>query len=58
MCVKTNLRIITKNHTAATKIRFVTKSISKPYGRETATPTAWELKLVKKIILIELTYWC
>ena len=58
LCVKTNFRIITKNHAAATKIRFVTKSISKPYGRATAMPTAWELKSAKKIILIGLTYWC
>ena len=41
-----------------TEIGFVTKSMSKPYGRETAMPTAWESKFVKKIIFIELTYWC
>ena len=38
-----NLRIITKNHAADPEIGFLTKSISKPSGRATAMPTAWEL---------------
>ena len=41
---KMNLRIITKNHAADPEIGFLTKSISKPYGRATAMPPAWELK--------------
>ena len=45
MGVKMNLRIITKNHEADPEIGFLTKSISKPYGRATAMPTAWGLKL-------------
>ena len=44
--VKTNLRIITKNHAADPEIGFLTKSISKPHGRATAVPTAWELSKV------------
>ena len=39
-----NLRIITKNHAADSKMRFLTKSILKPYGRVTAMPPAWELR--------------
>ena len=38
-----NLRIITKNHAAYPEIALVIKSISKPYDRATAMPTAWEL---------------
>ena len=38
-----NFRIITKHHAADPEIAFVTKSISKPYGRATVMPTAWEL---------------
>ena len=41
-----NLRIKTKNHAADPEIGFLTKSISKPYGRATAMPTAWELKAI------------
>ena len=41
--VKSNLRIITKNHEADPEIGFLTKSTSKPYGRATAMPTAGEL---------------
>ena len=41
--VKMNLRIITKFHAADSKIWFLTKSILKPFGRETAMPPAWEL---------------
>ena len=40
-----DLRIIPKNHTADPEIGFLTKSISKPYGRATVMPTAWELEL-------------
>ena len=43
MGLKINLRMITKNHAADPEIRFLTKSISKPNGRATAMPTAWEL---------------
>ena len=43
MDVKMNLTIITKNHAADPEIRFLTKSISKPYGRATAMPPAWRL---------------
>ena len=38
-----NLRIITKNHVADPEIGFLTKSISKLYGRATAMPIAWVL---------------
>ena len=41
-----NFTIITKNHAADPEIWFLTKSISKPYGRATAMPTAWELRLI------------
>ena len=51
MAVKMNLRIITKNHAADPEIGFLTKSISKPNGRATAMPTAWELNLRFKIRL-------
>ena len=43
MGVKMNLRIITKYHAADLEIGFLTKSISKPYGRATPIPPAWEL---------------
>ena len=33
-----------KDHEADPEIGFHTKSISKPFGRATAMPTAWELK--------------
>ena len=45
MGVKMNLRIITKNHAADPEIGFLIKSILKPYGRETAMPSAWEFSL-------------
>ena len=45
MAIKMNLRIITKNHAADSEIGFLTKSISKPYGRATAMPTVWELRV-------------
>ena len=43
--VNMNLRIITKNNAADPVIGFLTKTISKPYGRATAMPTAWELNI-------------
>ena len=43
MGVEMNSRLITKNHQADPEIGFLTKSISKPYGRATAMPPAWEL---------------
>ena len=43
MGAKVNLRLITKNHAADPEIGFLTKSISKPHGRATAMPPAWEL---------------
>ena len=46
MNVKMKLRIITKNHAADPEIEFVTKSISKPFCRATAIPTAWELIMI------------
>ena len=46
MGVKMNLRLITKNHAADPEIGILTKSISKPYGRATAIPPAWELDIV------------
>ena len=49
MGVKMNKRITTKNHAADPEIEFLTKSISKPYGRATAMPTAWECSDCYKI---------
>ena len=46
-----NSRIITKNHAADSEAKFLTKSISKPYGRATAMPTASELRLFPEYIL-------
>ena len=43
MGVKMNLRLITKNYAADLEIGFLIKSISKPNGRATAMPTAWEI---------------
>ena len=45
MGVEMNSWIITKNHAADPEIGFLTKSISKPYGRATAMPPAWDLIL-------------
>ena len=57
MAVKMNLRIITKNHTADPEKEFLTKSISKPFGRATVTPPAWEFNQYfahnKRIIMIQ-----
>ena len=50
MGVKMNSRIITKNHAADPEIEFLRKSISKPYGRATARPPAWESR---KSMLLE-----
>ena len=44
-----NLRIITKNHATDPEIEFLEKSISKPYGRPTAMPTAWEISCVTEV---------
>ena len=38
-----NLGIITKNNEADPEIVFLIESISKPFGRATAMPSAWEL---------------
>ena len=40
-----NSRIIKKSLAADPEIGFLTKSISKPYGRAMAMPTAWKLRL-------------
>ena len=34
-----------KNHAADPEIKFLKKSISKPYDRATAMPTAWDVSL-------------
>ena len=47
MNVKMNSRIIIENHAVDPEIRFFTKSISKPNGRETAMPITWELTRVR-----------
>ena len=44
MTVKMNLMIRTKNRAADPEIGFLTKSISKPYGRAKTMPPAWELR--------------
>ena len=43
MGVKMNFSIITKNQAADSEIGFLTKLISRPYGRATAMPPAWGL---------------
>ena len=50
MGVKMNSRMITKKNAADSVIGFLTKSISKPNGRATAMPTAWEL-IIKNLFL-------
>ena len=40
---KRNQRVITKIHAADPEKGFLTKSISKPYGRATDMPPAWQL---------------
>ena len=57
MVLKMNLTIITKNYAADPEIGFLKKSISKPNGRATAMPTAWELIFRKNEDAIE-TYLC
>ena len=54
MGVKLHLRIITKNHAADPEIEFLTKTISKPNGRATAMPTAWELRFIAKFQIFRL----
>ena len=44
MAIKTNLRIITKNHGADPEKGFLAKSIQKSNGCTAAMPTAWELR--------------
>ena len=51
MGVKMNFGIITKNHAADPEIGFLTKSISKPYGRATAIPTALGLNNFNRNLL-------
>ena len=41
MVLKINFKIITKNHAADPEVGFLTKTISKPYGRATAMSPAW-----------------
>ena len=53
MDIKINLRIITKNHAADPEKEFLTKSISKPYGRATAMPRAWELSINSALFSFE-----
>ena len=53
MSRKKNLRIITKNYADDSEKGLLKKSISKPYGRATVMPTAWEL--TKEVILRELS---
>ena len=56
--VKINFRIITKNHTADPEKRFLTKSILKAYGRATAMPPAWELRIkIDHTEVISVTSW-
>ena len=54
--VKMNLRIIMDNLAADPEIGFLTKSISKPYGRATAMPTAW--KLSSKVLIYVCAKFC
>ena len=42
-----NFSIIKKNYAADPEKGFLKKSISKPYGRATVMPTAWELRIWK-----------
>ena len=53
MGVKMNFRIIMKNQSADPEIAFLTNWISKPYGRATTMPPAWELI---KVFLISTHY--
>ena len=49
-----NLSIIAQNHAADPEIGFLTKSISKSYGRATAMSPAWELILKRKMKIYDL----
>ena len=42
MDIKMNFKITANNHEADPEKGFLTKSISKPYGRATVMPPAWE----------------
>ena len=44
MILRRNKSLIMKIYAADPEIEFITKSISKPYGRETAMPPACESK--------------
>ena len=50
MGVKMNLRIKRKNHEADPEKEFLTKSISKPLGRATDMPTAWEFMWAERTL--------
>ena len=50
-----NSTIIKKNHAADPEIEFLTTSISQPYGREMAMPTAWELEFLR--VMFGLNYF-
>ena len=52
MGAKTNFSIIIKNRVADRERGFLTKSISKPYGRATAIPPAWKLNIMFKKCLM------
>ena len=47
MDVKINFMMITKSDVADRELEFLTKFISKPYGRETAMPLAWDERIVE-----------
>ena len=48
-----NWKIRSTNNGAESEIGFLTKSISKPYGRGTAMPPAWEFRKFIKILLVK-----
>ena len=52
MGVEMNLRIKTKYRAADPEIRFLTKSILKPYGYATAIPPAWKLRFLHWIVQV------
>ena len=55
MGVKMNFSMITKYRGADPELRFLTKSILKPYGYATAMPPAWELRRGVKMNLTIIT---
>ena len=57
MGVKMNLRVKTKSHATYPEIVFLTKSISKRYGRATAMPRALELISSKIFKLLFQSIW-